>query len=441
MGLLEILLLGMFVCLILGLLTGHPLAFVMGGISVLIGYYALGNAALHVIMIRVYDSMNNYNMVAIPMFVLMANFLTSSKIADGLFESIRYLLGGVKGGLGLAVVLVSVVFATTTGIVGAAVVTMGMLAIPVLLKNGYKPELAVGMVVGGGCLGILLPPSIMLVTMGSFANVSVGRLFIATIIPGLLLALLYATYVFIVCQLKPDWGPAMSKEELAEIPMKKRITGALINLVPPIILVTGVLGSIFTGMATPTEASGVGAFVALVMAIFYRQFSFHMLYTSLINTLKTTSMVFILLFGANAFTGIFLFMGGTQVIINMVQELGFGNWGVFFLMALIVFILGLFLDWLGVVMLAFPIFLPLMDYYGFDRLWVVVVMAVLLQTCFMTPPFGLAIFYVRNIVPPEITMDRMFKGATPFVFIVIFVVVLLAIFPQLATWLPSVLSI
>lgn len=435
-----IMLAGLFLLMVIGLAAGQELAFVLGGAGVVIGYLAWGGPGITIAMTKVYDQMQSYSMVAIPMFVLMANFLTHSKVADGLFLSIRYLLGPLKGGLGLAVILVSTVFAATTGIVGASVVTMGMLSMPVLLKCGYKPSLACGMVCAGGSLGILIPPSIMLVSMGSYAEVSVGKIFFAAIVPGLLLSLCYMVYVFIICHIHPDYGPAMSAEELEAMPFRERVTGSLVNLIPPVILIVGVLGSIFSGWATPTEASGVGALFALILAIFYRQFNLKMLYDSLIDTAKTSAMVFIILFGASAFTGIFMSLDGNQLIANWVVNMGIGKWGAFAIMMLIVFILGMFIDWLGIVMIVFPIFLPIMDMFGFDRLWIVAVTAVMLQTCFMTPPFGFALFYIKGVVPPEVKIGEIYKGVIPFILMVVIVVVLITVFPQIVYWLPNMVA-
>lgn len=336
------LLLALFGLMIIGLILGQELAFVLGGSGIIVGMLAWGDAGATISMTKMYDQMQSYSMVAIPMFVLMANFLTHSKVADGLFESIRYLLGPLKGGLGLAVILVSTVFAATTGIVGASVVTMGLLSMPILLRNGYNKALACGMVCAGGSLGILIPPSIMLVSMGSYAEVSVGKLFFAAIVPGLTLSLGYIIYIMVVCHVHPDYGPAMSAEELAQMPFKKRVTGSLVNLIPPLILIVAVLGSIFGGIATPTEAAGMGALFALILTIFYRQFSWKMLLDSLIDTAKTSAMVFIILFGAAAFTGIFMSMDGDILIANWVTSLGIGKWGVFAIMMAIVFILGCF---------------------------------------------------------------------------------------------------
>jgi len=426
-----IMIIALFGLMVVGLVLGQELAFVLGGAGVIIGWLAWGGPGVTIAMTKIYDQMQSYSMVAIPMFVLMANFLTHSKVADGLFESIRYLLGPLKGGLGLAVILVSTVFAATTGIVGASVVTMGMLSLPVLLRSGYKPSLACGMVCAGGSLGILIPPSIMLVSMGSYAEVSVGKIFFAAITPGLMLSLCYIIYLMVVCRIHPDWGPAMSAEELAEMPLKKRISGSLIF---------AVLGSIFGGVATPTEAAGMGAIFALILAIFYKQFSLEMLKESLIDTAKTTAMVFIILFGAAAFTGVFMSLDGDQIIANWVLGMGIGKWGAFAIMCVIVFILGMFIDWLGIVMIVFPIFLPIMDQFGFDRLWLVAVTATLLQTCFMTPPFGFALFYVKGILPGDIKIQEVYKGVIPFIIIICIVTVLCAVFPPLVTWLPSLLA-
>ena len=435
-----IMIIALFGLMVVGLVLGQELAFVLGGAGVIIGWLAWGGPGVTIAMTKIYDQMQSYSMVAIPMFVLMANFLTHSKVADGLFESIRYLLGPLKGGLGLAVILVSTVFAATTGIVGASVVTMGMLSLPVLLRSGYKPSLACGMVCAGGSLGILIPPSIMLVSMGSYTEVSVGKIFFAAITPGLMLSLCYIIYLMVVCRIHPDWGPAMSAEELAEMPLKKRISGSLINLIPPLILIFAVLGSIFGGVATPTEAAGMGAIFALILAIFYKQFSLEMLKESLIDTAKTTAMVFIILFGAAAFTGVFMSLDGDQIIANWVLGMGIGKWGAFAIMCVIVFILGMFIDWLGIVMIVFPIFLPIMDQFGFDRLWLVAVTATLLQTCFMTPPFGFALFYVKGILPGDIKIQEVYKGVIPFIIIICIVTVLCAVFPPLVTWLPSLLA-
>lgn len=430
----------LFAIMIIGLVVGQELAFVLGGAGIIIGVIAWGGSGLNIAATKIYDQMQSYSMVAIPMFVLMANFLTHSKVADGLFLSIRYLLGPLKGGLGLAVIVVSTIFAATTGIVGASVVTMGMLSMPILLKCGYDHRLSAGMVCAGGSLGILIPPSIMLVTMGAYAEVSVGKLFFAALVPGLLLASGYAIYIMVICHIHPEHGPAMSAEELAEMPLKQRIIGSLVNLVPPLLLIVGVLGSIFSGIATPTEAAGVGALVALILAICYKQFSWKMLYNSVIDTAKTSAMVFIILFGAAAFTGIFMSLDGDVIITNFVLGLGVGKIGAMAIMMFLVFIMGMFIDWTGIIMIVLPIFLPIMDQFGVDRLWLVGVTAVILQTCFMTPPFGFALFYIKGIVPPEVKISEIYQGVIPFIIIVLVVTFLCIVFPQLVVGLPNMVA-
>lgn len=437
MSLPAILILVLFGTMIIGLVSGEELAFVLGGVGVLVGWYAWGSDGLTIAMTKVYNQGTSYSMIAIPMFVLMANFLTHSKVADGLFYSIRFLLGPLKGGLGLAVIAVSTIFAATTGIVGASVVTMGMLSVPILLKFNYNKRLSCGMVCAGGSLGILIPPSIMLVTLGTYAEVSVGKLFFAAIIPGLALAASYMVYIIVVCHVFKDWGPAMTPEELAEMPFKKRVTGSLINLIPPLILIFAVLGSIFGGIATPTEAAGMGSLFALILAICYKQFSWKMLYDSLVDTAKTTAMVFIILFGAAAFTGIFMSLDGDDLIIALVESMGLGRWGALAIFFLIVFIMGCFLDWTGIVMICMPIFLPIMDLFGFDRLWLCATLAVLMQTCFMTPPFGFALFYIKGILPSNVKISDVYYGVIPFIALVLVVTLLCIVFPGIVTWLPT----
>lgn len=427
----AVLLIGMFVLLVIGLLTGHQLAFVLGGIGTICGFIGWGPGITDVFVTRVWDTMNNYGLIAIPMFVLMANFLTASGVADGLFESVKMIFGKMKGGLGIAVILVSTVFAATTGVVGASVTTMGLLAMPVLLKNNYNKELACGLVAAGGTLGILIPPSMMLVLMGSYAQVSVGQLFSAALIPGLALSACYVIYIIIQCKRHPDWGPGMSEEEANALTWSIKLRNCLVNLVPPLILIIAVLGSIFTGWATPTEASAVGAFAAMILCVCYRKFNLKMLHSALLDTAKTTAMCFVIVFGANAFSSAFLGMGGSALVTNIVHSLGLSGMGVFIVMLLIAFILGCFIDWIGIVMILFPIFLPILDTYGFDRLFVVATCAVLLQTCFLTPPFGFSLFYLNGLKLPGVTLGHIYKGILPFVAIILIVTALCILFPDI----------
>lgn len=423
-------LIGMFVVLVIGLLTGHQLAFVLGGIGTVFGYIGWGDTINTIFATRIWDTMNSYSLIAIPMFVLMANFLTASGVADGLFDSVKLLFGKVKGGLGIAVIVVSTIFAATTGVVGASVTTMGLLALPVLMKNGYNKELSCGTVAAGGTLGILIPPSMMLVLMGSYSTVSVGTLFSAALVPGLSLSALYIIYIVVMCHIHPEYGPGMSEEELSQYTMATKLKNCAVNLVPPLILILAVLGSIFTGYATPTEASGVGAFAAMILCACYGKLNWKIIHDSMLDTAKTTAMCFVIVFGANAFSSAFLGMGGADMVTRLVHSLGLSGTGVFIVMLIIAFILGCFIDWIGIVMILFPIFLPILDSYGYDRMVVVATCAVLLQTCFLTPPFGFSLFYLNGLNVPGIKLSHIYRGIIPFVVIILIVTALCIAFPN-----------
>lgn len=435
----EILALLMFLGLIIGLLLGHPLAFVLGGLAVIFGYIGWGPGCYGMFMNRIYGIMDNYILIAIPLFIFMAQILDQSGVAEGLFDAMRRLFGPVKGGIAIAVVVVSTLFGACTGIIGASVVTMGLLGLPVMLKYGYDKKLSAGCICAGGSLGILIPPSIMLVVMGNQANLSVGKLFAGAIIPGLILSGLYISYILIKCHIKPQIAPPLSKEERAAISNKQLSLMVLKSLVPPMILILGVLGSIFTGIATPTEASGVGAFLAFLMTLAYGRFTFSGLYSSVLQTAKTTSMVIIILVGASCFTGVFLGFGGGDVVKEYILGLGLGRWSIFVIMMIICFILGMFIDWIGIVMITFPIFLPIATDLGFDKLWFVVVVAVMLQDSFLTPPFGYALFYLKGIAPEAVTIGDIYLGAVPFWILMEVGLVIVIVFPETITWLPSVM--
>src|SRR5690606_20851928 len=337
----------------------------------------------------------------------------------------------------ISIILVSTLFAATTGIVGASIVTMGVLGMPVLLKYGYDKKLSAGVIASGGTLGILIPPSIMLIVLGAQAQVSVGKLFLAAIAPGLLLSASYLIYILIVTLRNPKLGPPLSKEEAQQIAVKKRIVGSIIYLLPTLLLIVIVLGTIFTGIATPTESAAVGVVLALILTLVYREFSWQMLAESIYQTARITAMTLIIMIGASIFTAMFLALNGDVLVQNMVQSLGIGKWGVIVLMLVTAFVLGMFIDWIGIVMILLPIFLPLLQYYEFNLLWAMTVLAVLLQTSFLTPPFGFALFYLKGVVPPEVTMTDIYRGMVPFIVIMLIVTALVIVIPDLILWLPS----
>ncbi|MDT8272511.1 MAG: TRAP transporter large permease subunit [Desulfomonilia bacterium] len=433
----ELLTVLMFAGLLIGLFLGHPLAFVLGGLAVIFGYIGWGPSVYYIFMNRIWGTMDNYVLLAIPLFIFMAQFLDRSGVAEDLFSALRYLMGQTRGGIGLAVIGVSTVFAACTGIIGASVVTMGLLALPMMRKYGYDEKISYGAICSGGSLGILIPPSIMLVVMASEATLSVGKLFAGAVIPGLILAFLYMTYVGIRCVINPELGPPISKEERASVTNLQVFKMVMKSLVPPAILILGVLGSIFFGIATPTEAAGVGAFLAFLMVIGYRRFTWKGLYQAVMQTAKSNAMVIIILCGATCFTGVFLGIGGGDVVTDFVQGLGLGKWGTFWVMQLIVLVLGAFLDWIGIVLICFPLFLPIAAQLGFDPIWFVICMAVNLQASFVTPPFGYALFYIKGVDPDNINIRDVYLGIIPFVFLIVIGLAIVTYFPQTVLWLGS----
>jgi tripartite ATP-independent transporter DctM subunit len=436
----EFITIGMFVGLLIGLFLGHPLAFVLGGLAVIFGYFGdWGTASFYMFLNRTWGIMDNYILVCIPLFIFMAQMLDQSGVAEDLFDTMRYLFGPVRGGIAVAVVVVSTLFGACTGIIGASVVTMGLLSMPVMLKYNYNKRLASGAVCAGGTLGILIPPSIMLVVMADQAATSVGKLFAGAIIPGLILSTLYIGYILIRCAFRPHEGPPLSLEERQSITKFQLLKMVLRSMVPPMILILGVLGSIFAGIATPTEAAGVGALLAFIMTVAYGKFSLQNLKTAAINTAKTTSMVIMILVGAACFASIFLGSGGGEVVQDFILGIGFGKWGTFIVMMIILFFLGMFIDWIGIIMITFPVFLPIAKELGFDKVWFVVTMAVMLQDSFLTPPFGYALFYLKGVAPPEVKTSDIYWGAFPFWRLMELGLIIVVVWPATITWLANVL--
>ncbi|UCF90879.1 MAG: TRAP transporter large permease subunit [Desulfobacterales bacterium] len=430
---------GMFIGLLIGLFLGHPLAFVLGGLAVIFGYIGWGPAAFYMFINRTWGVMDNYILVAIPLFVFMAQLLDQSGVAEDLFDTMRYLFGPIRGGIAIAVVVVSTLFGACTGIIGASVVTMGLLSMPVMLKYNYDKRLASGAICAGGTLGILIPPSIMLVVMADQAALSVGKLFAGAIVPGLILSGLYIIYILIRCWIKPSDGPALSLEERQAVSKKQIAKMVFKSLVPPMILILGVLGSIFAGIATPTEAAGVGALLAFIMALAYGRFSWQGLFLAVVKTAKTSSMVIIILVGASCFAGVFIGAGGGEVVKDSILGIGLGKWGTFIVMMIILFLLGMFIDWIGIIMITFPVFLPIAKELGFEMVWFVVTMAVMLQDSFLTPPFGYALFYLKGVAPPEVKTSDIYWGAFPFWRLMELGLIIVVVWPSTITWLANTL--
>lgn len=430
----------MFCGLLVGLFLGHPLAFVLGGLAVIFGFIGWGPACFFMFANRIFGTMDNYLLVAIPLFIFMANLLQHSGIADKLFDSLRYLLGPIRGGVAIAVVVVCTVFAACTGVIGASVVTMGLLALPVMMKYGYDKRLSAGTICAGGTLGILIPPSIMMIVMADQSGLSTGKLLVGGFYPGAILSVLFIAYIAIVCRRKPELGPPLSLEERQAVPVRRRLTMASISLLPPSLLIIGVLGVIFAGIATPTEASGVGAFLAFLMTFVYRRFSWKMFREAVITTAGTVSMVMIILVGASCFTGVFLGLGGGKVLTELILGFGLGKWGTFAIMMFLVFILGCLVDWIGIVYITFPIFLPIAAQLGFDPVWFVLMIAVNLQTSFLTPPFGYALFYLKGVASHDLSTADIYRGIAPFVIFQLIGFLVCVFTPNQVLYLPNMIK-
>ncbi len=431
----------MFGGLVLASVSGHPIAFIMMGLGVIMTYLGVGWQSTFIFVGRVFDQASSATLVAIPLFVLMANFLDRSGIAEDLFNAILYMLGGIKGGLAITVIILSVVFAASTGIIGAAVVGISLISMPAMMARGYDKSLATGLICAGGSLGILIPPSIMLVMMADQSGQSVGTLFAGAFFPGLMLSVLFLIYVIVVANRHPEKAPPLTAEEINAVSPREKFMMFLKSFVPPMLLIAGVLGSIWTGAATPTEAAGLGCFITLLMMIFYKRFSWSALKEILVSSIKTNCMVMTTMFGATIFTGAFMRLKGDVVVSDFILSFeSFGKWAVFAVMMFIVFIMGFFIDWIGIVFITFPIFLPIANMLGFDPLWFVMMIAVNLQMSFSTPPFGYALFYMNGTKPKGVTLSHIYRGVIPFISLQAIGLFLMVVFPQIITWLPSLVE-
>ena len=441
---LEFMTVAMFVTLVLAITLGHPLAYTLAAVATLFGLIDNGFSfpmLFDMFANNAWGLMNNYTLVAIPLFILMAQLLDRSKVSEALFESLFVVLGGLKGGLGLAVVVVCTVFAATTGIIGASVVAMGLLATPALMSKGYQKELSAGIICASGTLGILIPPSIMMVVYGGLTGMketSVGNLFAGAIMPGLMLASMYFAYIFIRCNINPELGPPISKAEASSYTAAQKWRMTLRSLVPPLALILAVMGTILAGVATPTEAAGLGACGAMVLAFVNKKLNFQVLKESAFATLKTTSMVMLLFIGGKFFSTVFLSMGGGDVVADLLIGSGLNRWAVLGIMMAIVFLMGMFIDWAAILLVTVPIFLPIAIEIGFDPLWFSLLLCVNLQTSFLTPPFGYALFYFKGVAPEGFTMMHIYKGIMPFVVLQVISLIILCLFPAIVTWLPGV---
>lgn len=432
----NILLTILFLGFLSGLFLGIPVGFVLLGISVIVGFIGFGTSFFSMMVLRIFETMHNYVLVSIILFIFMGIMLEKSGAGERLFSSMHVLFGRLKGGLAFATIIVSTIMAAATGIMGAPVIIMGLFALPEMLKRGYDKSLCCGTICAGGTLGILIPPSIMLVVYGPMAGISVGKLFLGAIGPGLLLSFLYCLYVLLLCHLKPELGPSGS---YSDIDLKTKIKLALTSLLPTLILILAVLGSIFFGIATPTEAAAVGSFVSIILAIFYGRFNIKMLKDAIYETTYVSSMILTIVLGAFVFTGTFMLIGGGEIVEKLLFSISNSPWIVLFIMVFCFFIFGLFMEWVGIVPILVPIFSPIIEKMGFDPLWAGILFCVAMQTSFLTPPMAPALFYLKGVAPPEIDFAKhIVRGVIPFIIIQLISIFSLAIFPSIVTFLPSI---
>ncbi|WP_417511674.1 TRAP transporter large permease [Methylophaga sp.] len=429
--------LAMFLVLFLLLLIGYPVAFTLGAIALGFGTVFLGIEFFSLLPLRIWGIMTNFTLLAVPLFVFMGVILEKSGIAEELLDTMGRLFGSLRGGLAISVVVVGALLAATTGVVGASVVTMTVIALPSMLKRGYSPELASGTIAASGTLGQIIPPSIILILLGDVVGVPEGELFMAAAAPGAMLILAYILYVVWTAWRHPETAPAV-KSLANQSP--DLLFSVIKSLVPPLLLILAVLGSIFFGIASPTESAAVGALGAIVLAAIHRRMNLNNLREALQRTTRLTSMVFIIFIGATAFGLVFVGMGGDKLILDLFTALPGGKWTFLVVSMLLIFFLGFFLDFIEICFIVVPVIAPVAIHMGIDPLWFALLIALNLQTSFLTPPFGFSLFYLKASAPPTLKLESIYRGIVPFVAIQVIVLGLIIAFPQISLWLPDLMS-
>lgn len=417
---------------------GVQVAFAMMITAVTFGLMIFSHRVVHQFIEKIDDLASNFVFAAVPLFVFMGAMLEKSGIADRLFEAIHIWTRRLPGGLALATVLMCIIFAASSGVIGATESVVGLLTIPIMLRYGYGKPLISGTICAGGSLGTIIPPSVVVVVMGPLANLSVGDLMYGMVFPGLVMAGLYLVYILVACTLKPSLGPRIPPEP-GDPSFGEKVMISTRNLLPPLLMIFAVLGSILLGWASPTEAAAIGALCSVALTILYRQFTFKGLYEALIKTVTVTAMIMAVLLAGTLFTGVFIGGGGINTASNLIQSMNLSPWTLLALMLGIVFLSGFFLDWISIVLIFVPIFTPLVTQAGFDPVWFCILFLIVIQTSYLTPPMAPAIFYLRAVAPPEITIRHMYSGVVPFILLQALTLIITMIWPSLVTWLPSVL--
>ncbi|MFY8010449.1 MAG: TRAP transporter large permease [Saprospiraceae bacterium] len=427
----EIIAIILFVSIFILIMYGYPVALTLGGLSITYAYFFLDPTSFGAIPPRIMGVISNYVLLSVPLFVFMGIMLEKSGLAESLLETVAILFGKMHGGLAFAVILVGTLLAASTGIVGATVVTMGLISLPTMLKRGYKPEIATGVIAASGTLGQIIPPSVVLVLLGSVLNVSVGKLFASSLIPGLVLVAFYIIFVFIVSKIKPEWMPPIPKEEIDKFRENNFYGKVWRAFALPLILIISVLGSIFLGIASPTEAAAVGAMGATILTLFERKLNFSIIKSVCLETTHLTSMIFLILLGATTFSFVFRELGGDVFLVRLIQEANMTPLAFLFLVMLIVFIAGFFIDFIEIIFIIVPVVAPVFHKMGVDLIWIGVLLGLNLQTSFLTPPFGFSLFYLKGVAPPSVTTAQIYRGIIPFILIQLIVLGIYIFMPSL----------
>jgi tripartite ATP-independent transporter DctM subunit len=419
----------MFGVALVMLLVGFPVAFTFGGVAVFFGLFSEGPQIFALMPHRIWSIMNNTILMAIPLFIFMGIVLQKSNLAERLLESMGFLFGEIRGGIAISTVLVGALLAASTGVVGASVVAMGVISLPVMLKYNYDKRLSTGAICAAGTLGQIIPPSIVLIILGDVFQEPVGDLFKAALWPGLSLVLFYLAYIVVITSVKKKLAPPVRLTEVRGS-KKMQILHALKAIIPPLVLIILVLGSILAGVATPTESSAVGGIGAIILATLYRRFSIRMIWESSLETVKISAMVFAILIGATAFSMVFTYTGADWIVHDFMQQLPGEKWGFIILSMLVIFALGFFIDFVEISYIVVPILVPIAAHLGIDPLWYAILVAMNLQSSFLTPPFGFSLFYLKGVAPPEVSTTDIYYGVMPFIVLQVIVLGILVVFPE-----------
>lgn len=420
------------------LLAGLPLAFSTGAVAVFFAWYLFGEPGLTLIVSRVFTLMGNYVLVSVPLFIFMACILERAGIAEQIFRAVHVWAGRMRGGLAVAVIISCALMAAMVGVIGAEIVTMGVVALPAMLSRGYRKDLALGCICAGGGLATLIPPSVVFILYGLTAGVSIGQLYMAGVVPGLMLSGMYIAYILVRCRLQPEIAPLPTAEELA-MPLSEKLA-LLRELVLPGLVAFSVLGSLYLGIATPTEAAGVGVLGAMIAAAINRKLTWEGMKRAVADTTRVTAMLYWLFFGSSALIGVYTLAGGTKLIQDVMTSLPISPIGVVILIQVIWIVLGCFIDWIGILLLTAPIFVPIVAALGFDLVWLGALFCINMQISYISPPFGPAAFYLKGVTPKDITLNDIFGSVWPYLGLQFIALGLVITFPQIALWLPSTMA-